>query len=118
MKQVVWMVAGCLVSWLAATAIVDHRSELLLGMIGPLLAAGATWLVVERASRQGPEQVTRRLVAAFGIKMLFFGVYVVLVSRVPDLNLVMFVVAFFAYFVALYAVQALLLRGLTAGQAS
>lgn len=118
MKQVMWMVAGCLASWLAATAMVDHRNELLLGMVGPLFAAGATWLVVERANRRGPEQVTRRLVAAFGLKMLFFGVYVVLVSRVPGLNLAMFAIAFFAYFVTLYAVQALLLRGLTAGQTS
>jgi hypothetical protein len=118
MKQVVWMAVGCLASWLAATALVDHWNELLLGMTGPLVAAGATWLVIERANRQGPAQVTRRLVAAFGIKMLFFGVYVVAVSRVPGLDLVVFAVAFFAYFVALYGVQALLLRGLTAGQAS
>jgi hypothetical protein len=116
MRQVVWVVAGCLVSWLAAAAMVGHQRELLLGMAGPLLATAATWLVVERANRQGPAQVTRRLMAAFGIKMLFFGVYVVIVSRVPGLNVVVFAIAFLAYFVALYGIQALWLRGLAAGQ--
>ena len=45
-------------------------------------------------------------------KVLFFGAYVVAVSRVPGLDLVTFGASFFVYFVALYIVQAFLIRGL------
>ncbi len=118
MKQVMWMAAGCVGSWLVAVALVDRTTELLLGMLGPLVAAAGTWLVVERTQRQDPAQVTRVMMSAFGLKMLFFGLYVVGVSRVPGIDLPTFGVAFFVYFVVLYIVQALLLRGLTAPRAS
>jgi len=118
MKQVVWMAAGCVGSWLVAAALLDRSTELLLGMAGPLVAAAGTWIAVERAHRQDPARVTRLMMAAFGLKMLFFGAYVVAVSRVPGLDLVAFGAAFFVYFVVLYVVQAFLLRGLTVPQAS
>lgn len=118
MKQVLWMAAGCLGSWLVATGILGHPSTLLLGMVGPLVAAAATWLLVERTHRQDPSKVTRVLMTAFAAKMLFFGVYVVAVSRVPGVDLRVFGATFFVYFVVLYVVQAFLLRGLTVPQAS
>ena len=118
MRQVMWMVAGCVGSWLAAAVIADRATETLLGMLGPLAAAAATWLVVERTHHRAPAQVTRVLTTAFGVKMLFFGLYVVGVTRLPGIDLAAFGVAFFAYFITLYAVQAILLRGLTAPQIS
>jgi hypothetical protein len=118
MKQVVWMVAGCLGSWLVATSVVGRPLALLLGMAAPLVAVAATWLLVERAQRQDPAKVTRVLMAGFAAKMLFFGVYVVAISRVPRIDLAAFGAAFFVCFVVLYVVQAFLLRGLNAPQAS
>jgi uncharacterized membrane protein YozB (DUF420 family) len=118
MKQVVWMAAGSLGSWLVAAAVTGYSSEVFLGMAGPLVAAAATWLLVERTQRADPSKVTRVLMTAFAAKMLFFGGYVLAVSRVPQLDLAAFGVAFFVYFVVLYVVQAVLLRGLTVPQAS
>ncbi len=116
MKQAVWMSAGCLGSWLVAAGVAGYSAELVLGMAGPLVAAVTTWLLVERTHRQNPSKVTGLLMTAFAVKMLFFGAYVVAVSRVPQLNLMVFGVAFFSYFVVLYIVQAFLLRGLTVQQ--
>ena len=113
MKQAGWMSAGCLGSWLIAAGIAGYSTELVLGMVGPLVAAIATWLLVERTHRQDPSKVTGLLMTAFAVKMLFFGAYVVAISRVPQLNVVAFGAAFFSYFVVLYIVQAFLLRGLT-----
>jgi hypothetical protein len=118
MKQVVWMAAGSLGSWLVAAAVAGFWSEVFLGMAGPLVAAAATWLLVEHTHRQDPSKVARVLMTAFAAKMLFFGVYVVAVSRVPAVDLAAFGVAFLVYFVVLYVVQAILLRGLTVPQAS
>ena len=118
MKQVGWMAAGCLGSWAIASSVAGRPTELFLGMAGPLVVAAATWLAVERAQRHGAARVTRVLMSAFALKMLFFGGYVVAVSRVPQVDLAFFGGAFFVYFVVLYVVQAILLRGLTMPQAS
>ena len=118
MKQVGWMAAGCLGSWIIATALLGTRTEILLGMIGPLVAAAGTWLAIEGTARRDPARVTRVLMAAFGLKLLFFGAYVVGISRVPGIDLATFAVAFFVYFVVLYIVQAFLVRGLTAPRPS
>lgn len=118
MKQVFWMAAVCVGSWLAAAWLAGRPSELFLGMAGPLVAASVTWLAVDRAHRRHPSAVTRVLMAALGLKMLFFGVYVVAVSRIEDVDLMAFGASFVSYFVALYIVQAFLIRGLAARPAA
>jgi hypothetical protein len=118
MKQVVWMAAGCVGSWLVAAVLFDRTSELFLGMIGPLVAAAATWMAIERTQRHNPSGVTRLLMGALMAKVLFFGAYVVGVSRVPGIDLPTFAASFFVYFVALYIAQAFLIRGLGVPQAS
>jgi len=118
MKQVFWMTAGCVAGWLTAAALTDRSVEAFFGMAGPLAAAVATWLTVERTWRRDPVQVTRLLIGALFVKMLFFGVYVVAISRVPGIDLAAFAVAFAVFFVALYAAQAFLLRRLTTVQPS
>lgn len=118
MKQVTWMAAGCVGSWLVAALLFNRASELFLGMIGPLVAAAATWIAIDRAQRQDPSRVTRLLMGALMAKVLFFGAFVVGVSRVPGLDLGTFGAAFFVYFVALYIVQAFLIRGLGVPQTS
>jgi len=118
MKQIMWMAAGCVGSWLVAALFFDRTSELFLGMVGPLLASAATWLAIDRTQRRNPSGVTRVLMGALMAKVLFFGAYVVAVSRVPGIDLGTFGAAFFVYFLALYIVQAFLIRGLGVPQAS
>ena len=118
MKQVVWMTAGSVAGWMAAVAVAGYATEVFLGMLGPLLAACATWLVVARAHRRDPSRVTAVLMAAFAVKVLFFGAYVVLAMRLGQLELTPFTAAFAVYFVSLYVVQAMLVQGLAAPQAS
>ena len=55
------------------------------------------------------------MMAAFGAKMLFVGVYLVVMLRVLDVRPVPFVASFAGYFVALYVIEALYLRRLFAG---
>ena len=117
MKAVVWMGAASLAS--AALAIVmvgPHMgAEVLFGMLAPLGAAGASWVLTERTFRRNPAQLTGLMIGAFGAKMLFFGVYVALMVRVVGLSPVPFVASFTSYFIALYSAEALLMRRLFAG---
>lgn len=108
------MAAAATLSWAAALLVVGPsvERELLLGMVGPLLATTASWAVAERTYRLRPEALTRVMTAAFGVKILFFGAYVALMLRVVGLRLAPFAASFFSYFIGLYLIEALYFRRL------
>ena len=112
MKPVWWMILGSVGSWLCAAAVLGERAnpELLYGMAGPLVAAIGTWLVTVRTSRVNPAGLTGVMVVGMAVKALFFAVYVAVMLRVLDLRPRPFVISFTAYFIALYGIEALLLR--------
>jgi hypothetical protein len=114
------MAAVSIGSWLAATAIFGAQVavETLAGMIGPLTVAASTWLMAERTYRQQPERLTAVMITAFAGKMVFFGAYVTIALTVLSLRPVPFVVSFTGYFIGLYAIEALCLRHLFAGNLS
>jgi hypothetical protein len=114
MMQLAWMAGGSIAAWLLVTALSQAQvnPEVLFGMLGPLAASLVTWALVERAHVAAPERVMNVLMQAFVAKVLFFGVYVVVMLRVVGLRSMPFAVSFTAYFVALYAMQALFLRRL------
>lgn len=103
-----------LVAW--ATVAGNARTELLLGMLGPLLVATVTWAVAERTYRRDPQTLTGLMVAGFVFKMVFFGAYVAVVLRVLRLRPVPFVISFSSYFIALHLAEAAFLRRLFAGE--
>ena len=109
----VWMAGLSVGSWLAATALrPEANPEVLLGMAGPLVAAGASWVAVERMHAVAPERVMSVMLTAFMVKMMFFGVYVAGMLRGLELRRTPFVVSFTVYFIALYAMEALFLKRL------
>jgi len=117
MTPVTGMVAGCLLSWLVV-ALVERGAagpELPLGMLGPLAAVVATWVLVVRAHRADPARVTPLMIRAFVAKMVFFGLYVTVMLAVVALDPARFVVSFAAYFLLLYGVEAVLLQRLFTG---
>lgn len=114
MRPLGWMVGVSVLSWLAVTLAAGSRAhpETLLGMLGPLASASATWLAVDRIHATAPDRVMGALIAGFVAKMLFFGVYVAVMLRVLNVRPVPFVIAFTCYFIALYVIEALFLRRL------
>jgi hypothetical protein len=101
-------------SWLIVTLVTGGaRPEVLFGMLGPLSSACATWAAVQAAHRTAPARVTAVMIGGFAAKMVFFGVYVAVMLRVLELRAVPFVVSFTAYFIALYAMEAVFLKRLT-----
>lgn len=117
MKAVAWMVAGSLGSWAVIAPIVDEPTRIaaLYGLLGPLLIAALSWAVIERVHRRRPAAVTNVMIAAFGLKLVFIGAYVSVMFALLSVRVVPFVVSFAVYFIALYVVEALLLRRLFAG---
>ena len=114
MKPVMWMAGASLGSWIVVTLISSGRAnpEMLSGMAGPLVSAVASWIAYEQAHRSAPARLTNVMIGALALKMVFFGGYVGVMLRGLDLRPVPFVVSFAAYFIALYAMEAMFLRRL------
>jgi hypothetical protein len=106
------MIGGCVVGWAAAVGIWGEAVglDVALGLAGPLVAALGTWAMIARTVPADPGRLTRRLLGAFAAKMVFFGVFVVAGIRGLGLRPVAFVVSFAVSFIALHAVEAILLR--------
>lgn len=115
MNPVAWMTAAGLGSCLLLSWFVEARIELVLGLVGPLAAAGGSWLVVERTFIRSPERLNARMIVSFAGKMAFFAVYVTVILGGFSLNPVPFVVSFSSYFVALHLTEAAYLRRLFSG---
>lgn len=108
------MVTVCASSCLALVALVPgvNGPAVVAGMLGPLIAASATWVVVVRTVRTSPAQLTAVMMLAFAVKVIFFAAYVVVAIRALRLPPVPFMTAFTGYFVGLYVAEALLFHRL------
>ena len=114
MKPIAYMATASLLTWAVAAVIVDRRTslEILFGMLGPLAATSGTWFLVAWFYRERPGELTGLMIAAFFLKMVFFGGYVVIMLRIAQFRPVQFVVSFTGYFIGLYLMEALFLKRL------
>jgi hypothetical protein len=114
MKPVASMAAASGVSWIIAALILGERTgiEILFGMLGPLAATSATWILAERIYRRRAEVLTTVMATAFVAKVVFFGGYIAIAILLLRFRPVPFVVSFTSYFIALYLMEALYLRRL------
>jgi hypothetical protein len=104
-------------AWTAVAVLADAptRIDVLGGLLGPLMVASATWVLMERTYRRRPESLTSTMIAAFGFKLVFFGAYVAAMLGPLALRPVPFVASFTGAFIALHLMEALFLRRLLAG---
>jgi hypothetical protein len=93
----------------------EKRLAVVLGMTAPVVAAGISWVLTERTFTRTPERLTGLMMTGLAAKMVFFGAYVAVMLKVVHLEPVPFVASFTGYFIALYLVEALLMRRLFAG---
>ena len=114
MTPLAWMIGVPVLVWLVVSLLAPApvNPELLLGMLGPVASAAATWVVTVRTQRSNPARVTSVLVAGLAAKMVFFGLYVVLMLGVVGLRYMPFVVGFTSYLIGLYVMEALFLKRL------
>ena len=110
-----WMTGMCVGAWLVVALVApEHNPEALLGMVGPLVSAQVTWIVIARAAATAPEKTTGVMVTGLAVKMVFFGVYVAGMLKGAGLRPVPFVLSFAGSFIALHAMEAMFLRRLFA----
>lgn len=89
-------------------------TEIIAGIIAPLVAVAASWMAAERTYRRNPERLTPVMIAGFAVKVVFFGAYVAIALKVWSLRPAPFAASFTASFISLYLAEALWLRRLFA----
>ena len=114
MKLVWWMLLGSILTALFLTVMVkpEIRLELWIGMLGPLMSAVASWIMMQRQYLRRPEELTALMIKAFAAKMIFFAVYITVFVSLGWVQPIPFVVSFVCYFLALHGVEAFGLRRL------
>jgi hypothetical protein len=115
LTPVAWMGSASIGSALLAIVAGAPALEVFSGMAGPLIAATVTWLLVWRTFRAAPEDVTGVLMKAFAGKMVFFAAFVVTMLSGLTLAATPFAVSFTAYFIGIYAMEAVFLQRLFVG---
>jgi len=117
MKPVAWMLAASGAAWVLVTVTLADRAnpEAAWGIAGPLTAATLSWVAYIRAHDAAPERLTRVMITAFALKLIFFSVYVTAALRLLDLRPAPFAVSFTSAFIVLYAMEAFSLRRLVMG---
>ena len=116
LKPAVWIIGVAAASLLLISQLVgpEMAPAVVAGMIGPLVAVVASWVVIDRQARRDARAVGRLMLGAFAAKALFFAAYVVVALQVLRLDAGTFIVSFTCYFIALYLTEALLFRRLFA----
>jgi len=112
-----WMAAAGFVCWGVLTLVMgpEGRSAVLVGSIGPFVAAAGTWIIVERLHARAPARISSAMIKLFAAKMLFFGAYVAAaVVLLPGATRA-FVVSFTGQYIMLHFMEAVFLRRLFAG---
>jgi hypothetical protein len=110
MPFLIWLTLGSALS--AFLFAMRFGPEIWLGMLGPLVVTGTSWMVAEHCYRQSPGRLTAVMTTAFGAKMVFFGVYVAVVVAALDVRPAPFAVSFTAYYIVLHMIEALWLKRL------
>lgn len=103
-------VASCAVMSL----LVDRasRAAVFLGMLGPLVGAIGTWMIVERTHARAPESVPAVMIRLFGAKIVLFGAYVGGLCLLLATGTVAFAASFTTQYILLHFMEALYLRRL------
>jgi len=112
-KIQVCIIFSCIGSWALVSLMVPQAAvEILLGMLGPLLLAIGTLILVERTYRKAPQKLTSLMTQAFFGKMFFYGVYVGVIVGFYSFQALPFAVSFTVYFIGLHLTEALYFQAL------
>ena len=104
----VWLIAALVIAAGvgAAVAAPEAALEVGLGAAGPLVVGVGSLVLMDRAYKRSPEQLTRLMVRAFLAKLVFFGLYMALIVSMLSLDVLWLAGSFTVSFVVLHMAEA------------
>jgi hypothetical protein len=114
------MTAAAAICWGVLTIVTrgNSPSAVTLGLLGPLVAAVASWILVERTHAKAPTRVSAVMITLFAVKIVLFGAYIVVVATSFPEARVAFIVSFTCHYILLHVLEALYLRRLFSAAAA
>ncbi|MFQ6614332.1 MAG: hypothetical protein ACE5D1_05765, partial [Fidelibacterota bacterium] len=77
------------------------------GMAGPLAMGILTVELVTWKLNHAPQELTGLMIRAFGMKMVFYAAYVVVILKFTALDGMTFILSFLVFFILLHILEAL-----------
>ena len=85
--------------------------ELFLGWFGPVLAGFITMYFVIQAAKKDPYSITKTLAKGFVLKMVFYGLYIIIFFKLYSFKPIPFLCSFSGFFLGLHALEAVIIKG-------
>ena len=111
MKLTIYISMACVGTWgLLSAALPDYVKEIFLGMVIPwsisLISISKTHFVY----KINPEKLIKHMTTAMLMKMLSYGLLLVIIFTFISFNPLPFIISFTGYFLALHITEAFVLR--------
>ena len=98
---------------LAAGFYPEYQIELFLGWILPVLAGVATMYFVLGASKKDAQIVTKTIATGFVIKMVYYGVTILIAFKLYSFEPISFMCSFAGFFLGLHALEAVIVKDIS-----
>jgi len=87
--------------------------ELFLGWSGPIVAGFISQYFVTQAAKKDPYSVTKTLTKGFALKMVFYGLYIIIIFKLYSFKPIPFLCSFAGFFLGLHALEAVVIKDLS-----
>ncbi len=87
--------------------------EILLGLLAPAIVGLLTVILFSRFQKMTAQQMTQWLMISFGIKMLIYPIYFIIIFKFYSFAPYPFIFSFAGYFIGLHVVEAIVLKSKT-----
>ena len=84
--------------------------EIFLGLMAPTLIGYGTVFFMAKYSNMGMSYFNRMLIKGFGLKFIFYGVFILIIFTVYSFNPIPFMCSFTASFIGLHMMEAIVLK--------
>ena len=87
--------------------------ELFLGWSGPIVAGFISQYFMTQAAKKDPYSVTKTLAKGFVLKMVFYGLYIIIFFKLYSFKPIPFLCSFSGFFLGLHALEAVIIQDLS-----
>jgi len=110
--RALWVTMGVMVAAGLLWAALGRGSEVLLGVVAPVVTTAASWVSVTRAWQTAPASSMAVLIRGFVVKAVFFVVWVTIVMKGLEVRPEPFVASLTVSFLVLHFIEAWYLKRL------
>ena len=111
MKLTIYIRMACVGTWgLLSAAFPDYVKEIFLGMVLPWLISLISIVKTRSVYNLNPEKLIKHMTKAMLMKMVSYGILLVIIFTFISFNPLPFIISFTGYFLALHIIEAFTLR--------